>query len=441
MNKQPNILFFFPDQFRFDWLGCHGTIPVRTPNIDSLAVRGVRFTNAICPSPLCSPSRAALAQGVEYDQCQVPDNDHNYPEGITSFYRALQNAGYHTMGCGKFDLGKPRYSWGRQGKQEKAEGGSWFDDWGFSDGIDNAGKWDGVREALKGNLCPYHVFLEEEGLLQVYADDMDSRKKAHFTNTEPSKLPDYAYGDNWIGENGRKLIKSCSGDKPWFLQVNFNGPHDPMDVTRSMAESCDSVSYPFPYDHKELSPEKNNEIRRNYSSMVENIDRQIGLFLDLLKERGELDNTIIVLSSDHGEMLGDHDRWAKSVPWQPSVSIPLIVCGPGIAQGMVNNEVTANLDLSATFVDLGGAEKPDTMTARSLMPVLEGKKSSVRERVFSGLGSWHMVYDGTWKFISQFEGENYLFNLENDRDEIRNLANNPDYKERVESMRNLLYQP
>lgn len=440
MTKQPNILFFYPDQLRFDWLGCHGEVPVRTPHIDSLAARGVRFTKAVCPSPLCSPSRAALAQGVEYDVCRVPDNDHSLPDGADTFYRALRTAGYHTMGCGKFDLGKPRYSWGRDGGQAKPGGGSWFDDWGFSEGIDNGGKWDGVRKALEGNLCPYHVFLEEEGLLQVYADDMASRAGRGrpgglFANTDPSALPDYAYGDNWIGSNGCRLIESAPEGKPWFLQVNFNGPHDPMDVTRSMAESCDGIAYPEPYDHTLWEGEQNRKVRRNYSAMVENIDRQVGLFLELLDKRGELANTVIVFSSDHGEMLGDHDRWAKHVPYHPSVSVPLIACGPGIEPGLVNGRPTTNMDLAATFIELGGGDKPDSMTSRSLMPILRGEAESVRDRVYSGLGSWRMVYDGLWKGITDFEGRELLFNLEEDPREMRDLyAVSPREAERLKGL-------
>ena len=103
--KRPNILFLFPDQHRFDWTGLNHSLPVRTPHLDRLAKRGVYCPNAVCPSPLCAPSRAALASGKEYSRCGVPDNfTNNYPVEQTTFYTKLRDSGYHVMGCGKFDL-------------------------------------------------------------------------------------------------------------------------------------------------------------------------------------------------------------------------------------------------------------------------------------------------------------------------------------------------
>ena len=102
---RPNILFLFPDQHRFDWLGSAG-IPVPTPNLDALAGRGVRFTHAITPSPLCAPARACLAAGREYGSCGVADNAVDYPIDQTTFYTLLRDSGYHVIGCGKFDLAK-----------------------------------------------------------------------------------------------------------------------------------------------------------------------------------------------------------------------------------------------------------------------------------------------------------------------------------------------
>ncbi len=138
MTKSPNILFFFPDQHRFDWIESRPEIPVRTPHLDALANRGVQFNNAITPSPVCAPARACLASGMEYDQCGVPSNGFNYPLDGWTVYRSFRQAGYNVLGCGKFDLHKATPSWGLDGK------GS-IDAWGFSDGIDNAGKWDAVR--------------------------------------------------------------------------------------------------------------------------------------------------------------------------------------------------------------------------------------------------------------------------------------------------------
>ena len=137
-SDRPNILFFFPDQHRYDWVGTNPGVPVRTPNLDTLGERGVRFTNAVCPSPLCAPSRACLAAGKEYDRCRVADNGVNYPLDQQTFYGLLRDTpgaggadpGYHVAGCGKFDLAKAMHDWGVDGKRLLPE-------WGFSDGVDN----------------------------------------------------------------------------------------------------------------------------------------------------------------------------------------------------------------------------------------------------------------------------------------------------------------
>ena len=133
-----NILFLFPDQHRFDFLGTNPKVPVRTPNIDALARRGVRITNAVCPSPLCAPSRACLAAGKRYHRCRVPDNGHDYPPDQPTYYQRLRDAGYQVCGVGKFDLHKATMDWGLDGTRSIA-------DWGFTAGIDNEGKYDGVR--------------------------------------------------------------------------------------------------------------------------------------------------------------------------------------------------------------------------------------------------------------------------------------------------------
>lgn len=125
-DARPNILFFFPDQHRFDWLGSNPEIPVPSPNLNALGRRGIRFSNAVCPSPVCAPSRACLASGMEYENCGVAKNRDRYPAEKTTFYRHLRNSGYHTMACGKIDLykGTPGLS---------IDGRLYMEEWGFSD--------------------------------------------------------------------------------------------------------------------------------------------------------------------------------------------------------------------------------------------------------------------------------------------------------------------
>ena len=137
--------------------------------------------------------------------------------------------------------------------------------------------------------------------------------------------------------------------------------------------------------------------------MVENIDRWVGIFVRELEKRGELENTVIVYSSDHGEMLGDHGRWAKQVPYQPSLCVPLVFAGPGVKPGVVNGAAVTTLDLPATFLDYGGVPRPSDMDSLTLRPVLQGKVEKNRAFIASGLNDWRLTFDGRYKLIRGFD--------------------------------------
>jgi len=422
--SRPNILLLFPDQHRFDWLGGNPRLPVRTPNLEALARRGLRFTRAIVPSPLCAPARACLAAGLEYDRCRVPSNAYDYPLGQTTHYTLLRSSGYHVAGCGKFDLHKKTQDWGLDGKRLLPE-------WGFSDGIDNAGKHDAVNSGAVTPKDPYMAYLHRRGLARLHVEDFAKRK--NYAATFPTTLPEEAYCDNWVGNNGLALMRRFPKARPWYLAVNFTGPHSPMDITRRMEERWRNVTgFPQPNGSREFTPEIHLAIRQNYSAMVENIDRWVGLFLEEVRRRGELDHTLVVYSSDHGEMLGDHNRWGKSLPYQPSIAVPLIAAGAGVRHGVVSDALVSVMDLAATFLDYGGLPRPAGMDSRSLRPLLEGKTRSHREYLRSGLGDWRVVLDGRYKLVRGFDPERgkkgaadappLLFDLESDPLENTDLS-------------------
>jgi arylsulfatase A-like enzyme len=395
--RRPNILLLFPDQHRFDFTGANPAVSTRTPNLDALAGRGVRFTRAICASPLCAPSRACLASGREYERCGVKNNGEDYP----------------------LDLHKKSKTWGLDGKGSLAE-------WGFSDGIDNAGK----RDAMSGAVTPqdpYMAYLHERSLAAEHVADFARRK--NYAATFPTPLPDDAYCDNWVARNGLELMRRFPAGRPWHLAVNFTGPHEPMDITASMEKRWRGAGFPQPNRNTQFPPETHVAIRENYSAMIENIDRWVGVYVEAVRKRGELDNTLVVFSSDHGEMLGDHNRWGKAVPFQPSVGVPMVIAGPGVRHS-VSEALVSTMDLAATFLEYAGVGVPSGMDSRSLGPLLQGRARSHREHVLSGLNRWRMVYDGRYKLIVGFDpalppqGDPapILFDLERDPLENEDIA-------------------
>jgi arylsulfatase A-like enzyme len=425
---RPNILFIFPDQHRFDWVGWNPDLPVRMPNLDRLADRGVRFSRVICNSPLCAPSRSTLAQGVNYRRSGTLDNNDNTPLDQPLFYQNLRDAGYRVASVGKVDLHKGTPVWG-------VDGASWLDKWGFTDGIDNCGKHAGAANWKPVAETPYIAFLQERGLDRVHVDDLNARHR--FTSTDPTPLPDDAYCDNWIADNCVRFLNEFPADQPWFMQVNYTGPHEPMDITQSMYERWTDVDFPAPNDSSEYDSATHTQIRRNYAAMLENIDRHTARFLDVIQERGELDNTIVVYSSDHGEMLGDHNDWEKFTYYHPSLCVPLVIAGPGVKAGVASPTLTQLIDLAATFLDYAGADPIQRMDGISLRHVLEGSADSIHDHVFSGLenrgskGANHkirnfdLVWDGRYKLVvSQRDDGEMLFDLDRDPLENENIAAN-----------------
>lgn len=226
-------------------------------------------------------------------------------------------------------------------------------------------------------------------------------------------FPDELYQDNWVAQNAIKLLERKPAGVPWFLWVSFPGPHSPFLVTGKMADSVTNRTWPQPQDAKnpDTCPNRPGEPgdggRCNYAAEIENLDKLFGLVVGKVEELGEMNKTLVVISSDHGEMLGDHNTHSKSKPWEGSASVPLIVFGGSdsfsIPAGSVRPAPAATLDLAGTFMDYAGAEPAVGMTTTSLRTVFEGKKESVRPFLASGLDNWRMAVEeinGTWyKFI------------------------------------------
>ncbi|WP_135556372.1 sulfatase family protein [Paenibacillus cymbidii] len=425
--KRPNVLFLFPDTHRGDWMPYAPEVaatfgmdplPLRMPQLARLMERGVTFTRAITPSPLCAPARACLAAGLRYRAAGVAGNHVDYPLAQPTFYQQLKASGYAVGAVGKLDLHKPTHWWGLNG---------WVDDLGklgFTHAVDNAGKIDAVVSGATEPRDPYMKYLYDNGLAQVHLADMKNRGRS----TEPTDLPDEAYCDNWVTRNGVDLLRSFPQDDPWFLMVNFVCPHEPWDVTRAMKAEWEGTSFPAPA-RCSLPIETSNGIRQNYAAMLANIDRNIGLLLAEVERRGELANTVVIYSSDHGDMLGDDDKFGKCKPDRGSVHVPLVVSGPGVRQGKVSGALVELQDVAATVLDFAGLAMPEARDSLSLLPVLTGRGERHRDVQLSALGEgpqhrseWQTAADGEWKLIVERGRADRLYRVADDPWENDNVA-------------------
>jgi arylsulfatase len=403
---QPNVLIVCTDQQRYDWLGFNPDLPVETPAVERLADRGRRFTEAVCPTPVCNPCRSSIASGMEYDRSGVPNNEVDYEPDETTLYRRLRDeAGYHVTGCGKFDL-TASYGLGMDGVPDE--------EWGFSDARFTPAKNETVARVQDNDGEPaglYTSYLDDEGLLDVHVEDYrrrsgeDALDDGKLVSTFPTEVPDEAYYDEWITREGRGLIDDAPEDRPWFLQVNLQNPHDPWDVTEEMHESFRNPAVELPASTEapgDVSAETHQEVRRNFAAMVEHLDRCLDRLVDAVEARGELDNTVVVFMSDHGEMLGDYGQWQKDSPLHPSVSVPLAMAGPGIADREPCEAPVSILDLHATVLEYAGL-RVGSVDSRSMGPLLRDETDELRDVVYSGLSTWRMVYDGRFKLVRGYD--------------------------------------
>lgn len=417
MTNPPNILFLFPDQWRWDWLGCetspYGKVPVQTPAIDELAAQGVRFSGCRTNAPVCSPARGCFATGRRYHNCRVASNRDYTPTDVPTVFALLRDAGYHTATCGKSDLFKPH--------QEPTQTGFLpiMEDYGFTDGIDHRGKGDAIVRARKGIDEPYTLMLRQRGLLETHLGDHPAGPLDRPAG--PTPLPRDAYTDDFCGQNAVTLLERAPTDKPWCLWVNFPGPHDPYDPPAEVLERYRDVDFPAPVNPTDQPPAHRDPAkdRPNYAACCSNIDEWASRILQAIEARGERDNTIVIFASDHGEMLGDHGRWQKSTWHEASIRVPLIVAGPGITPGKHTDTPVELIDIAATMLAFAGVDVPGEWDARALTGVLDGSTDQHRDFAVSQLGNWRCITSNAWKYIEQRDGTTRFIDLANDPSEIR----------------------
>jgi len=420
-----NVVLLMTDQQRFDMIGALGNTPVRTPNLDRLAARGVHFTHATTPHPLCGPARHAMFTGVGLSAEEPQLNKACWRPDGRFIPEILAAAGYRTGGFGKFHFFPVRAHHGFQhyAMNEELDPGSYRED------------------------SDYLVYLKEKGLGHIpYTSGV--RGPLYF-QPQRSLIPEEHHETKWVADRALEFLHSFHRS-PFFLFASWLQPHFPVNVPDRFADLYRTDDMPDPpFSESETLPwicamQKNasdlldpatglldrvrmRRVKALYYASITFIDEQIGRVLDELERKGLLDDTLIIFTSDHGELLGDHQSFTKMCGYEGSVRVPLILAGPGITGGGRSSELASLYDLAPTIYEFTGVPPPPAN--RMLGSSLFGDRETVRarEEVFFDLGTGRDCFVGIrtrrWKYnYYAANGLRQLFDLENDPDELRNLC-------------------
>eukprot|EP01084_Bolivina_argentea_P024688 45963_1 len=353
-DNRPNILLLFPDQWRFDWADQYfiSNLEINTPTFDSIVKNGTRFVHTTVAAPLCAPSRACIASGKEYDYTGVPSNKYDFPENETTIYKLLQNNNYWVMVSGKDDLTKESGC--------GVDGTYRLNELGFNDQRRCKGKADDMS-SYPTPSDPFAVYLSQHYHINngVNVTEWNITKECFKHCCSDNACPEWinvdegSYEDNWITDRTMEMLDSIpknASNMPWYLQINWAGPHPKFIITKSMNKSINNRSYAYPIN----ATENANDMlvtRRDYSAEIENLDKAFSKIIDKVRELGQYDNTVFCVSSDHGEMLGDFNLWQKSKPWVASSNVPFVCMGPDIVKNNIINTYVTNMDFAGTILD------------------------------------------------------------------------------------------
>ena len=430
----PNILLLMTDQQRWDAMGCSGDW-VQTPTLDRIASEGVQFTNCVTTSPVCIPTRLSLATGLYPHNTGVWNNmQHQMPAETPTWMQAVRDAGYRTSLFGKTHL--------------HPHGGDLREREGLMNayGLDDVNEIGGPR-ASSNVLSHMTAEWEAKGLWDAYRADYRERFSTKPYLVRPSTLGLENYADVYVGQQTKQYLQNYEREEPWCCWVSFGGPHEPWDTPEPYASMYDPAEMPSaiprpptgerPQGHLDRLMQRMNptfeageigRLRANYAGNVTLIDAQIGEILDTIAARGELENTIIVHTSDHGEMNGDYGLIYKSNFLNGAVRIPLLVRTPDNTNaGSICHSPVEWIDIGPTLVEAAGGELEHHQFGKSLCPVLTEPETTHRDFAVSEIQGEIMLLNREWKAALNASGEIYLlFDVENDPNETENLAGRPE---------------
>ena len=441
IKKRPNIIFIMDDQHKYDALGMINE-QVHTPTLDSLAVSGTYYNQAVCQAPMCVPSRNSIMFGLYPNQTGVYRNtgggvsDDSLPGKTMAQY--FKDAGYETAGFGKTHWG--RYKTGTRGFEtryvsEIAEDGA----------------------ISMQDLNPEAKQRYNEETKSMGAGEENNLGYLGFT----SELPEEDHRDGWVTKQAIKYIKKREDERPLFFYLSYMKPHAGHNVPKGYEDlyNADNISYSEqPKWNKDYSPHSEGVNRREmyenywknapeedwksmtmrYYANVTWIDDMMGRTLDALKEKGILDNAIIIYTSDHGEMLGErYYRFNKYNLYESSVRVPLIMTGTALPEsfkgGKVNSQPTENIDILPTLLDLAEIDMEKKLPGKNLLENRPRKASfsALHERKGEAAFMWRTSqYKLILVFHRKKEAADYkmediitgeFYNLQNDSKEWHDL--------------------
>ena len=482
-----NILFIMHDQLRFDYLSCAGHPHLHTPNFDRVASMGVRFTNAYAQSPVCGASRMSFYTGRYVSSHGAQWNGFPIRVGEQTLGDHLRRLGMSCWLIGKTHMKADAEGMARLGIAPDSVIGARQAECGFDAWIRDDGLWgEGPDGHYDERPSPYNEYLRSKGYsgTNPWADfanagtDGDeiasgwmlaNSDKAANIREEDSETP-------WLTREAMRFIDQATD--PWCTHLSYIKPHWPYIVPAPYHAMYGPNHVPAPRRHdierddphpvygaymenRIAAAFRKDEARqkavRAYMGLIKQCDDQLGKLLDHLEATGRMDSTMIVLTSDHGDYLGDHWLGEKDLFHEPSVKIPLIVYDPrpdaDDTRGQTCDALVESIDVAATFVEFAGGKVPGhVIEGRSLMPLIRGESPAWREFVISeydfsatpqctklGLeprdARLFMVFDGRFKMVHAEGGfRPMLFDLEADPDEFHDLAKGDTHQGEIERL-------
>ncbi len=436
MAEQPNVLLICTDHWPASFLGIAGHPTIQTPTLDELARSGRRYTNMYSECPVCIPARRCLMTGVtpRTQGDRVFKETEPMPE-LPTMAQQFRNAGYQAYAVGKLHVYPQRNRIG------------------FDDVIlDEEGR------TQYGVYDDYETFLGDEGFPgKHYTHGMSNNEYI----TRPWHLPEHTHVTNWAASQMCRVIKRRDPLRPSFWYLSFSHPHPPlvplqtyldmyegvdidMPICGEWTEEPDSLPYSLRAGlnrDSKLNETQTWMARRAFYALCTHIDHQISTVIGTLREEGLLDDTIIMFTSDHGDMLGTHHLWAKRLFYENSVNVPLILLDIANGNRVGYNEVDDRLvqwrDIMPTLLDMAGIPIPDTVEGMSM--VGEETREYAYGENGEDLHSTRMVRDKRYKLIYYATGNHFqLFDMQEDPLELHDLANDPTYASEIERLKEQL---